>query len=94
MILALLLPLPYLILGLSTYLWQSAPTVHTAASAILLLLTGGVILALFLPIGNRLVPKNDTPLSRIDERDIMFSRTTSSIPIKGGLTTTSARDRD
>lgn len=74
MILALLLPLPYLILGLSTYLWQSAPTVHTAASAILLLLTSGAVLALFLPIGNRLVPKNDTPLSRIDERDIMFSR--------------------
>jgi len=31
-------------------------------------------LILFLPIGNRLVPQKDTPLSRIDERDIMFSR--------------------
>ena len=69
-----MLPLPYFALGLSGLLWQTVPVFHTAVSAIFLLLTYGALLALLLPISNRLVPENDTPLSRIDERDIMFSR--------------------
>ena len=48
--------------------------IHTLTAGILLMLTVGAVLILFLPIGNRLVPQKDTPLSRIDERDIMFSR--------------------
>ena len=71
---ALLLPLPYLALGISGILWQSTPAMLTLVSALLLALTFGTGLALLLPIGNRLIAEKDTPHNRIDERDIMFSR--------------------
>jgi len=73
-LLTLLLPLPYLALGISGLSWQTVPAIHTALSAILLALTFGACLALLLPIGYRLEPQKDTPQSRVDERDIMFSR--------------------
>jgi len=71
---ALLLPLPFLALGISGVFWQSAPAVLTIVSALLLALTFGAVLALLLPIGNRLIAEKETPQNRIDERDIMFSR--------------------
>lgn len=74
LVVALLLPLPYLLPGLGGLVFQPTPAVLPVIAAILLIATGGAGLALLLPIGNRLVPENDAPQSRIDERDIMFSR--------------------
>ena len=71
---ALLLPLPYLLLGVAGLVFQPTPAVLPVITTILLVATVGTGLALLLPIGNRLVPENDAPQSRIDERDIMFSR--------------------
>jgi hypothetical protein len=73
-LMALLLPLPYLALGISDVYWPWAPALLTLVSALLLALTFGTGLVLMLPIGNRLVAEKDTPHNRIDERDIMFSR--------------------
>jgi ferredoxin len=73
-LLALLLPLPYLALGISGVFWQSAPALLTIVSTLLLALTFAAGLVLLLPIGNRLIAEKDTPHNRIDERDIMFSR--------------------
>jgi reductive dehalogenase len=73
-LLALPLPLPFLILGISGVFWQSAPALLTIVSALLLALTFGTGLVLLLPIGNRLIAEKETPHNRIDERDIMFSR--------------------
>jgi ferredoxin len=64
----ILLPLPYLIAGLIDLRWQ------TAVSPILISLTAVGIIILLLPIGNNFPEDDDTPTSRIDERDIMFSR--------------------
>ena len=67
-LMAILLPLPFLIAGLVDLRWQ------TAVSPTLITLTAATIIILFLPIGNNLPKDDDTPTSRIDERDIMFAR--------------------
>jgi ferredoxin len=66
--LGLLIPLPYLAAGLASFEGRAAIEV------VLLSLTGAALLLLLLPLGNRPVIGDDTPKSRIDERDIMFSR--------------------
>ncbi|MCJ7432940.1 MAG: 4Fe-4S dicluster domain-containing protein [Anaerolineales bacterium] len=66
--LAFLLPLPWLAAGLIDY------KLHTTISFPLLGLTMLVLLFLMLPIGNTFKPADDTPKTRVDERDIMFSR--------------------
>ena len=66
--LSFLLAIPYLAVGLIDFGLQ------TGLSLILLILTALVLVILWLPIGNKFVPENDTPQKRIDERDIMFSR--------------------
>lgn len=65
--LALVVPLPYLLVGLTTF------ALHSAVGLVLL---GGTLLfalALVLPFG-RSQAQDDTPTGRVDERDIMFSR--------------------
>jgi ferredoxin len=64
----LVLPVPYIVAGLTTFRHQ------TAVEIVLLSLTGLTFLLLFLPLANRPVIRDDTPGARIDERDIMFSR--------------------
>ena len=66
--LAFLLPIPWLAAGLIDYRLQ------TNFSLPLLGLTMLVLLFLMLPIGNTFKPTADTPRTRVDERDIMFSR--------------------
>jgi ferredoxin len=68
LLLGLLAPLPYLIVGLSTF------SLQTAFEIVLLSATGLTLFLLFVPAGNRPVIGDDTPTTRIDERDIMFSR--------------------
>lgn len=66
--LAFLSPFPWLAAGLIDYRLQ------TNFSLPLLGLTVFVLLFLMLPIGNTFKPVDDTPKTRVDERDIMFSR--------------------
>ncbi len=66
--LAVLLPLPYLSVGLFSQPWQSI------VAGVLLGTTALVIGAFMLPIGKHVPTELDTPIKRIDERDIMFSR--------------------
>jgi ferredoxin len=66
--LAIVTPLPFVLVGLLDFPSQRI------ASFILLSASGVAAGSLFLPIRGRNVWRNDTPKSRIDERDIMFSR--------------------
>lgn len=66
--LSFLLPIPYMAAGLIQSEWQ------IIICLILLGITGLLPVFLLLPIRNTFQPVNDTPGSRIDERDIMFSR--------------------
>jgi len=67
-VLAVVLPLPYLAAGLISFEYQAS------VSAALVLLTGAAVFLLFVPTPRRRSPGNETPAERIDERDIMFSR--------------------
>lgn len=62
------LPLPYLAAAMMDLWWP------TAVSPTLITLTALAIIIPLLPIGNNPPADNDTPTTRIDERDIMFSR--------------------
>ena len=73
-LLALLVPLPYFAAGIAGTLTPAPPTVLTIAAATLLLITIAAAIVLVLPVGNDFEQRNDMPGSRIDERDIMFSR--------------------
>jgi ferredoxin len=68
MALAFLLTIPYLAAGLIDYRLQ------TSISLPLLGFTVLAFLFMMLPIGNTFPPEEDMPKTRIDERDIMFSR--------------------
>jgi ferredoxin len=68
LLLAVLLPVPYLVLGLISFPQQ--PLVLGG----LLALTGLIVLVFMLPIGRGGAVEDDTPKGQIDERDIMFSR--------------------
>lgn len=66
---ALLLPVPYVLVGiLGLAIDSEVPSLIMLAGSFL------AILLLLLPIGNRFQEVNDTPTTRFDERDIMFSR--------------------
>ncbi len=67
LVLALLLPSPYWIVGLARFPFQPI------LAASLLVATGILFLALVLPLG-RPDLEIDSPRTRIDERDIMFAR--------------------
>ena len=66
--LAFLLPLPYLVVGLLNFPYQT----HFAWA--LFLLTGIVFILLLLPIGKKYIVGNDIPRLKVDERDIVLSR--------------------
>jgi len=66
--LLLLLPLPYLLVGMLQFRYQNA------VAAVLLMVTAAAALLLVLPIRGKVRIGDDTPRTRIDERDIMFSR--------------------
>jgi ferredoxin len=68
LILALLLPIPYVAVVLIPEPWR------TVAASLLVGVTALTALILLLPMGNRIEDVDDTPSGRIDERDIMFSR--------------------
>ncbi|MEJ2202679.1 MAG: 4Fe-4S dicluster domain-containing protein [Gemmatimonadota bacterium] len=65
---ALLVSTPFVLVGLSDF--EGRATLATG----LLGLTGAAALAVLVPGGRPLPDPDDTPRSRIDERDIMFSR--------------------
>jgi ferredoxin len=65
---ALILPLPYLAVGLTTFPYQ--PYLAIALASVTLF----VVVAFIIPVGDGRVIEDDVPRSRIDERDIMFSR--------------------
>jgi ferredoxin len=67
-LLAVVLPAPYLLLGLSDLEGK------TGVSAALLVLTGAAAVVLVVPSGKKRIVEDDTPTGKIDERDIMFSR--------------------
>lgn len=67
-VLSIFLPFPYIAVGLFAFDYQS----HLAAA--LLSLTALGIALIIIPIGKKQVIEDDTPRTRIDERDIMFSR--------------------
>jgi ferredoxin len=66
--LALVLPIPYLAAGFIDF----GPQV--VVCLVLLGITVLVPVLMLLPIGNSFIPDDDTPKTRVDERDIMFSR--------------------
>ncbi len=66
--LVLLLPLPYLLVGMLHLKYQNT------IAGILLVVTAVVALLLVLPMRGKVRIADDTPRTRIDERDIMFSR--------------------
>ena len=68
LLLGLILPVPFLLAGLFNFAYQ------TQFGIGLLGITGLVGLALLMPAGPPLLAGDDTPTTRIDERDIMFSR--------------------
>ena len=70
----LLFPASFLFIGASGLYLQPSPSFLSFLALALLALTAGTALALLLPFGNRFVVGDDMPKSRIDERDIMFSR--------------------
>ena len=65
---AILVPVPFVLVGLMRLEYQSF------FAAALLILTGTVLVALLIPLRGRAAVESDTPRSRIDERNIMFSR--------------------
>ena len=67
-LLAILVPLPYLLVGLLEF--ENATALATA----LLVFSATAALILGVPIRPRTKLEEDTPTTRIDERDIMFSR--------------------
>ena len=66
--LALVLPLPFLVVGLADIGFGGIPTF------VLLAVTLVAACVLFVPFGRRRWVEDDVPRGRIDERDIMFSR--------------------
>ena len=67
-LLGVLLPLPYLAVGL-------IPSPFHEIAAIFLLTMAVLAVAVFLiPVGKRTITEYDTPRNRVDERDIMFAR--------------------
>ncbi len=68
-LLSILLSLPYVLVGLFTFPYQ--PIV---ASIMILLTVSAAILLLFPYRKIKIAEEDDTPKSRVDERDIMFSR--------------------
>jgi len=68
LLLTFILPLPYFIVGLNDFESQSILCI------VLLVITLLIPLFFLFPIGNSFRLVNDTPKTRIDERDIMFSR--------------------
>ncbi len=67
-LLAVSLPLPYLVVGLFPFAYQ------TTIALMLIALTVLAGLVFLIPLGQKRITENDTPQRRIDERDIMFSR--------------------
>ncbi len=67
-VLALLLPVPYLAAGLID------SGIQTELCIALVSITLVVPVILLIPMGNKFPAEDDTPGTRIDERDIMFSR--------------------
>jgi ferredoxin len=61
-------PLPYLLAGALEYRHS------TAVISVLLFVTAAILLFYLVPNGRQLVVEDNTPTTRIDERDIMFSR--------------------
>jgi ferredoxin len=68
LVLFFLLPLPYLLVGLLSFAFRD----HLAL--MLLALTAGIFIVLMVPSGGRKLQEPEAPRSRVDERDIMFSR--------------------
>ena len=73
-LMALVLPLPFLLTGIAGLFLIPDSTLITAVGILLLAIVLLVTLALLLPFGNQIVVENDLPEKRIDERDIMFAR--------------------
>ncbi len=73
-ILALLFPVPYLAIGITGLFLTTANIFLTGIASLLLLITFMAVIIILLPVGHKYPQTNDTPGSRIDERDIMFSR--------------------
>ncbi len=67
-LISLLLPLPYLLVGLSNFQFQYE------AGVIIMGLTLFIFIIYLLPFGRNKKYKQAIPLNRIDERDTMFSR--------------------
>ena len=65
---SLLLPLPYLLTGLTAFRFQAVVEI------VLLALTAILVVVLLAPYGGLGLEEDDTPRERIDERDIMFAR--------------------
>jgi len=68
LLLSVLVPLPYVLVGLFDFSLQAPLTV------LLLAVTGAAVVLLLIPLGRRTISENETPTTRIDEREIMFSR--------------------
>lgn len=68
LLLALALPLPYLLVAIIPFRQQ------IIISALLVLITVLAAVVLAFPAASRTMEENETPHSRFDERDIMFSR--------------------
>jgi len=68
MLLSLILPVPYLVVGFTPFSLQNAVCV------ILILLVIVPVVLFMLPIKGKTLKLDDTPTGQIDERDIMFSR--------------------
>ena len=68
LLLGVLLPTPFLIVGFGAFQGE------TLVGAVLVSGTVTVGILLLLPLGRNAPDEDDTPRSRIDERDIMFSR--------------------
>ncbi|MHC4414339.1 MAG: 4Fe-4S dicluster domain-containing protein [Planctomycetota bacterium] len=68
LLLAVVLPVPYLVVGLVPFQGR------TPAAAVLLALTALAVVVFVIPTGRRRITEDDTPQGRIDERDVMFSR--------------------
>jgi ferredoxin len=67
-LLGVLLSLPYLVAGF-------IPFSNHEIAAIFLLITAALAVAIFLvPVGQKYITEDDTPKTRVDERDIMFAR--------------------
>jgi ferredoxin len=67
-VLAALIPLPYILTGVVEFDYA------TQLATLLVTLTGLTLLIFVVPTRGRSITDDDTPTTRIDERDIMFSR--------------------